>query len=71
MFAASFLASSNLGERLCDSWVQTRGYEAKQNFEKNKIAVEINGEIIPKKDYETVQIKENDVIEVVSFVGGG
>ena len=38
---------------------------------KNKIAVEINGEIIPKKDYETVQIKENDVIEVVSFVGGG
>ena len=42
-----------------------------QNFEKNKIAVEINGEIIPKKDYETVQIKENDVIEVVSFVGGG
>ena len=44
---------------------------AKQNFEKNKIAVEINGEIIPKKDYETVQIKENDVIEVVSFVGGG
>ena len=33
---------------------------AKQNFEKNKIAVEINGEIIPKKDYETV-----------SFVGGG
>ena len=37
---------------------------AKQNFEKNKIAVEI-------KDYETVQIKENDVIEVVSFVGGG
>ena len=44
---------------------------AKQNFEKNKITVEINGEIIPKKDYETVQIKENDVIEVVSFVGGG
>ena len=24
-----------------------------------------------RKDYETVQIKENDVIEVVSFVGGG
>ena len=44
---------------------------SQNNFEKNKIAVEINGEIIPKKDYETVQIKENDVIEVVSFVGGG
>jgi len=42
-----------------------------EDFIANKIAVEINGEIIPKKDYETVQIKENDVIEVVSFVGGG
>ena len=26
---------------------------------------------IPKKDYEATQIQENDVVEVVSFVGGG
>ena len=43
----------------------------KQNFNKSRIAVEINGTIIPKKDYETTQIQENDVVEVVSFVGGG
>ena len=43
----------------------------KQNVNKSRIAVEINGAIIPKKDYETTQIQENDVVEVVSFVGGG
>ena len=43
----------------------------KQNFNKSRIAVEINGAIIPKKDYEATQIQENDVVEVVSFVGGG
>lgn len=43
----------------------------RQNFNKSRIAVEINGTIIPKKDYEKTQIQENDVVEVVSFVGGG
>lgn len=43
----------------------------RQNFNKSRIAVEINGTIMPKKDYETTQIQENDVVEVVSFVGGG
>ena len=43
----------------------------KQNFNKSRIAVEINGAILPKKDYEATQIRENDVVEVVSFVGGG
>lgn len=43
----------------------------RQNFNKSRIAVEINGTIIPKMDYETTQIRENDVVEVVSFVGGG
>lgn len=36
-----------------------------------RVAVEINGEIIPKANYTEYKIKENDKIEVVSFVGGG
>ncbi|MGG3999499.1 sulfur carrier protein ThiS [Anoxybacillus kestanbolensis] len=37
-----------------------------------KIAiVEINMEIIPKKDYEHKQIADGDRIEIVHFVGGG
>lgn len=35
------------------------------------IAVERNGEIVPKKVYGETILKEGDCIEVVSFVGGG
>lgn len=37
----------------------------------NHIAVEINGKIIPKTEYETTQIMNGDEIEIVHFVGGG
>lgn len=43
----------------------------RQNFVKSRIAIEINGRIISKKEYETTQVQDGDVIEVVSFVGGG
>lgn len=41
------------------------------HYEKTRIAVEKNGEILPKSRYETEILQENDVLEVVSFVGGG
>lgn len=37
----------------------------------NYIAVERNGEIVPKATYETVLLSDEDVLEVVRFVGGG
>lgn len=37
----------------------------------NRIAVEINGNIIPKNKYETTQIIDGDEVEIVHFVGGG
>jgi sulfur carrier protein len=36
-----------------------------------RIAVERNGEIVPKRLYEETVLRDDDVIEVVSFVGGG
>ena len=36
-----------------------------------KVAVEINGKIISKKQYDTTVINETDKIEIVTFVGGG
>lgn len=35
------------------------------------IAVEKNGTIIPKSKYGTTLLHNDDVIEIVSFVGGG
>lgn len=40
-------------------------------FRRELIAVEINGEIIKKSDYDTTPIKDGDVVEVVHFMGGG
>mgnify|MGYP001407294470 CR=1 FL=1 len=36
-----------------------------------KVAIELNREIIDKKRIEKFKLKNNDVIEVVHFIGGG
>lgn len=36
-----------------------------------RLAVEINEEVIPKATYQDVRINDGDRIEIVSFVGGG
>lgn len=35
------------------------------------LAVEINREIVTEPDFSLVELKENDQVEVVHFVGGG
>jgi len=40
-------------------------------IEGNRVAVELNLDIVPKKQYETTVLKESDLVEVVHFVGGG
>ena len=41
------------------------------DYNRSRIAVERNGEIVPKADYDSTLLKDGDVVEVVSFVGGG
>lgn len=41
------------------------------NYDKKRIAVEKNGDIVPKTMYDETLINDGDSIEVVSFVGGG
>ncbi|MCI8365285.1 MAG: sulfur carrier protein ThiS [Eubacterium sp.] len=43
----------------------------REGYDTRKIAVEINGEIIPKSIYKGKWVKSGDRVEVVSFVGGG
>ncbi len=42
-----------------------------QHFEINRVAVELNGMIIPKAAYTHTFLKDTDQLEVVCFVGGG
>ena len=37
----------------------------------NKVAIELNKEIVNKKSLNKIKIKKNDKIEVVHFIGGG
>ncbi|KMT23220.1 sulfur carrier protein ThiS [Clostridium cylindrosporum] len=41
------------------------------NLEEKKVVVEVNLEIVPIDKYRTFLLRENDSIEVLSFVGGG
>ena len=46
-------------------------YLATTDYDRKRIAVERNGEIVPKAQYEKTVLQDGDSIEVVSFVGGG
>ena len=38
---------------------------------KQKVAIEHNGKIIPKINYKKKNLKNNDKVEIVHFIGGG
>ena len=44
----------------------------KQNqYRPEWIAIELNGSNLPKSAYDSTVLKDEDVMEIVSFVGGG
>ena len=51
---------TNLNELLNDLKIQ-----------KNKVAIEVNGQIIDKKKYPNLILNKNDKVEIVHFIGGG
>ena len=46
-------------------------YLEQNNYQINRIAVEMNEEILPKYSYSETMVKDCDRLEVVTFVGGG
>ena len=40
-------------------------------IQKNKVAIEVNGEIVEKNKYPNLILRKNDKVEVVHFIGGG
>ena len=43
----------------------------KLKIKNNKVAIEVNGEIIEKKKYLNLILKKGDKVEIVHFIGGG
>jgi len=43
----------------------------KLKLDNKKVAIELNRVILPKNLYKKKKIKNNDIIEIVHFIGGG
>lgn len=51
---------------------KTVAWFLKENgYDIRRVAVELNGDILPKTQYESTVLKDDDSVEIVSFVGGG
>ena len=46
-------------------------YLATTNYDPKRIAVERNGDIVFKAQYDIAVLEDGDSLEIVSFVGGG
>lgn len=54
----------------CDN-ITLAEYLTGTQYDAKRIAVERNGEIVPKSQYNSTILQDGDCIEIVSFVGGG
>ena len=43
----------------------------KLKIQKNKVAIEVNGEIVQSNKYTNLILNKDDKVEIVHFIGGG
>ena len=43
----------------------------KLKIQKNKVAIEVNGQIVERKKYFNLILGKDDKVEIVHFIGGG
>lgn len=43
----------------------------KYNLKSDRVVVEVNLEIIEESNYNTYVLKDKDIVELISFIGGG
>lgn len=59
------------GEKMIPDGKNIEEILKERGLTKEMVAVELNEKILPKSEYESYVPKENDVIEIVQFMGGG
>ena len=59
------------GENLDVDGKSVAEYLNSAGYDQMRVAVELNGDIVPKAQYADTIFKDGDSVEVVSFVGGG
>ena len=61
----------NGGQHLIDSSYSLMDLLVNLEMTQAQIAVELNGEIIPKSTFQQQQLSDGDKIEIVQAIGGG
>lgn len=59
------------GEKLDLKELKLMDYVQQKGLRADLIALELNGKIVPKSEFENLILKKGDKAEIVSFVGGG
>ena len=59
------------GENMNIAGMTVSEYLASADYNPRRVAVERNGDIVPKAAYADTILMDDDQIEIVSFVGGG
>lgn len=59
------------GEALPAAGKTLAAYLEEAGYPLTRVAVERNGDIVPKAGYQETVLRDGDTIEVVRFVGGG
>ncbi len=59
------------GEMLEKDGMTVADVLAEMETSSQRVAVELNENIVPKAEYSSTVLKDGDVVEVVRFVGGG
>lgn len=54
-----------------DDALTVRGLIEKLDLDKGPVAVEQNGEVVPRARHAETVLADGDVVEIVHFVGGG
>jgi thiamine biosynthesis protein ThiS len=61
----------NGGEHEASQDVTLRGLLETMSLAPARVAVELNGRVVARAEFDRIMIREGDVLEVVHFVGGG
>lgn len=59
------------GKKIENNEILLSAYLEENGINPQRIAVELNGEILPKAQYSNTVLKDGDIVEIVNFVGGG
>lgn len=58
-------------ERTLDGPLTLTGLLARLNMKSDRVAVELNLDIVPREQWTSTNLTEGDRLEIVHFVGGG